>query len=306
MRLRFGLSTPANIWNKSVAEKIATLKEIEQAGFSHIYMADHVSFHTGAGTDGFVQCAALSQLSDRLGVMISIYLLPLRHPLPVARQMATIAEVAQNRFVLGVGVGGEDRHEFEVCEVNPATRGERTNEALDILADIMQGEEVSTKGKHFNIDKAKIRPTPTQPIPIIVGGRSDAALHRAAKYADGWVGVWCSPQRFKQATEIIAETATTLGRTQTQWQHGLQPWVGVADSAEEARLAVKAQMEAFYKIPFEKFERYTPYGTAQDVAEELEKYKQMGCSFFNLKICTPHSEEETSRGAEIVQLLKKA
>lgn len=78
---------------KSSAEEI--LSDISQlqraysrlwdAQIDHMYMADHISFHDGSGTDGFVEIAALSQLHPNLGVMISIYLLPLRHPLPVAR-----------------------------------------------------------------------------------------------------------------------------------------------------------------------------------------------------------------------------
>ena len=79
------------------------------AGFDHMFLADHVSFHDGSGADGFVEAAAMAQLHDELGVMTSIYLLPLRHPLPVARQLSSMAKVAPGRFTFGVGVGGEDR-----------------------------------------------------------------------------------------------------------------------------------------------------------------------------------------------------
>ena len=65
------------------------LADVAAAGVDHVFMADHVSFRNGSGTDGFVEIAGLSQLHPSMGVMISIYLLPLRHPVPVARQLAT-------------------------------------------------------------------------------------------------------------------------------------------------------------------------------------------------------------------------
>ena len=67
------------------------------------------SFRDGSGTDGFVEIAALSQLHAEISVMISIYLLPLRHPLPVARQLATMHKIAPGRMLFGVGIGGEEQ-----------------------------------------------------------------------------------------------------------------------------------------------------------------------------------------------------
>ena len=88
MDLKFGLATPSQLWSLQWADRQALLNEIDDGGFTHVFLADHVSFRNGAGADGFVEAAALAQLHPSLGVMISIYLLPLRHTLPVARQLA--------------------------------------------------------------------------------------------------------------------------------------------------------------------------------------------------------------------------
>ena len=82
---------------------------------------------------------------------------------------------------------------------------------------------------------------------LIVGGRSDAALRRAGRYGDGWVGAWCSVDRYAKALAIIDETAAASGREVVPWQHGYQPWVGVGDTRYEARSRVQKAMEAFYK-----------------------------------------------------------
>src|SRR6185295_11694668 len=107
--------------------------------------------------------------------MVSVYLLPLRHPVPVARQLATFAQYAPGRLIFGVGVGGEDRHEVEICGVDPASRGRRMDESLTVLRGLLSGDALTFRGEFFNLDRALIRPAPTPPIPIVVGGRSDAA-----------------------------------------------------------------------------------------------------------------------------------
>ena len=306
MELKFGLATPSNLWSLDWDERRAVVGNIAESGFDHIFMADHVSFRNGSGTDGFVEVAALSQLDPRIGVMISIYLLPLRHPLPVARQLASMARIAPGRMIFGVGIGGEDRHEIEICGVDPKRRGIRANESLEIIRGLLNGDAVSFSGVEFNISDAVIRPTPKKSIPIIVGGRSDAALTRAAKYSEGWIGVWCSSERFRNAINIVDAEAEEYGRSEVDWCHGYQPWVGLdTKDSKKAFESVKRGMENFYRIPFEKFERYTPSGTPTEVAEKLAPYVEAGCKVFNLKVCSQDAEEEVELGAELVSQLAR-
>ena len=100
MDLKFGLGTPSNLWSLDWDARKQAVSEIADSGFDHIFMADHVSFRNGSGTDGFVEVASLSQLHPTIGVMTGIYLLPLRHPLPVARQLASMARIAPGRLSL--------------------------------------------------------------------------------------------------------------------------------------------------------------------------------------------------------------
>lgn len=302
--LKIGFATPEQLWSCSLDEKHRVLESVSAAGLDHLFMADHVSFRDGSGTDGFVEMAALSQLHAKLGVMISIYLLPLRHPLPVARQIATLSAIAPGRFTLGVGIGGEDRHEIEVCGVDPATRGRRMNESLEVLRGLMGGQSFSYEGDFFAFDDAVIRPAPEPRVPILVGGRSNAALVRTARFGDGWIGTWCSVRRFREAETLIREEAARVGRIDTPWCHGYQPWVGVGDSREEARSRVKAGMESFYQVPFEMFEKYTPYGTPADVAEALAPYVAAGCSLMNLKVVAGEDAEAIAAAGEIAARLR--
>ena len=304
--LKFGLATPSNFWKLDWPERQQTVAQIADSGFDHMFMADHVSFRNGSGTDGFVEVAGLSQLHPSLGVMTGIYLLPLRHPLPVARQLASMANLAPGRMIFGVGIGGEDPHELEVCGVNPKRRGVRANESLAIIKGLLAGKSVTFEGLEFSLRDAIIRPTPQSPIPVVVGGRSDAALTRTAKFGEGWLGVWCSAGRFSQAIASVQAQAEALRRNDVNWMHGYQPWVGLdRHTRDAAHAAVKAGMEAFYRIPFEKFERYTPSGTPAQVAEQLAPYIESGCRLFNLKVCCEHPEEEVDLGRDLVTELRQ-
>ena len=244
--------------------------------------ADHVSFRGGAGMEALVLMAALSQLHPTLELNVAVYLLPLRHPLPVARAIATLCELAPGRLVFGVGIGGEDRHEIEVCGVDPRTRGRRCDEALAVLRPLLAGESVTFHGEHFDVEDAVIRPAPDPAVPLLVGGRSDAAVRRAGRLGDGWLATWCSVRRLQEALELCDEQAGRAGRGGVRWRHTLQLWVGLDHEREAARRRVASGMEAFYRVPFEAFERYTPYGTPQDVAAFLAPYRDAGVQRFNL------------------------
>ena len=122
-----------------------------------------MTFQGGQGFDGLVQATALAALSRTIGVCTAVYLLPLRHPLPVARQVASLAQLAPGRFTFGVGVGGEDRHEVESCGVDPATRGRRTDESLRLIRRLFAGETVTATDGFFPVDEVRILPTPDPP-----------------------------------------------------------------------------------------------------------------------------------------------
>jgi alkanesulfonate monooxygenase SsuD/methylene tetrahydromethanopterin reductase-like flavin-dependent oxidoreductase (luciferase family) len=111
----------------------AMLARAAGEGVDHLCVGDHVSFVVGAGSDGLIAATSMLARQGELPVYVGLYLLPLRHPVPVARQLATIALLAPGRLTLGVGIGGEDPHEIEICGVDPRTRGRRMDECLRIL-----------------------------------------------------------------------------------------------------------------------------------------------------------------------------
>ena len=276
------------------------LARVGDAGVDHVCCGDHVSFG-GAGFDGLVQATALAMLHPSLPVYVGVYLLPLRHPVLVARQLADFAQLAPGRLVLGVGVGGEDRHEVSICGVDPATRGRRMDECLTVLRGLMTGRPVTFTGDFLDIEEAIISPSGL--VPIVVGGRSDAAVRRAGRLGDGWLGIWNSPRRFAAAVESTREEAARVGRPERPTRHGMQVWCGFDDTRAAARDRLASAMQGFYGLPFDRFERYCPFGSAEDVAEFLAPYVAAGCTEFNLIPQAPDDDQAIAGVAAVRKLL---
>ncbi|CAB4365534.1 MAG: LLM class flavin-dependent oxidoreductase [Actinobacteria bacterium] len=279
------------------------LHAADGAGIDRLCVGDHVSFHGGRGFDGLVQATAIAALSD-LEVQTAVYLLPLRHPVPVARQVSSLAQLAGGGFVFGVGVGGEDPNEVRMCGVDPTTRGRRMDEALPIVRRLVAGESVTHRGEFFEMEDARVLPVPPRPVPVVVGGRSPAALRRAGRFADGYLGVWVSPEKMMMAIAEVEATAVAAGRIDVLWRHGIQMWCGFGDTATQARALVSAEMEELYHVPFERFERYTPTGSPADIAAAARPYVDAGCTDVNLIAVAATPDEALRCTAEVRRLLR--
>jgi alkanesulfonate monooxygenase SsuD/methylene tetrahydromethanopterin reductase-like flavin-dependent oxidoreductase (luciferase family) len=310
--VRIGVNLMPNHWDDDVApagapllaKRRAMLDRIEAAGMDHVITGDHVMFHGGLGNDGLTDVASLVTANERLAVHLAVYLLVLRHPLAVARQLLTVAQLAPGRLTLGVGVGGDDRDEVQACGIDPRTRGRRMDEALTIVRRLVAGEQLDFAGEFFELNEAALVPIPEVPVPIIVGGRSEAAVRRAGRLGDGWLGIWVSAQRFAEAIERVAAYANDAGRRNQDWQHGMSIWCGFGSNRASARSHVAPIMERFYRLPFDTFERHVALGTPTEVAEYVAPYVEAGCGSINLIPYAGGVEAGIDAAAEVRQALR--
>jgi len=306
-RIRVGTLADSAMLTGPLARRRELLSRVRASGLDHVFVADHISFFTGFGMDGLIQAATIAAIEEALEVYVGVYLLALRHPLPVARQIASLCESAPGRLILGVGVGGEDRHEIEICGVDPRSRGRRTDESLMALRGLLRGEPTTLEGEFFRFEDALILPPPDPAVPLVIGGRSDAALRRAALLGDGWLGVWCSPRRYAEVLgQIEQQAAERAFPRPPRWDHGLQVWAGLDPDPALARARLAARMESMYRIPFERFERHSPYGSPEAVARFLAPYALAGCTRFNIMPVADSSEAGIEGVAEIRERLTAA
>jgi alkanesulfonate monooxygenase SsuD/methylene tetrahydromethanopterin reductase-like flavin-dependent oxidoreductase (luciferase family) len=280
-----------------------TVAAAAAAGLDHVGSIDHVAFRGGDGIDGLITAAALAGIHPDIGLYVGVYQLPLRHPVIVARQLSTLAHFAPGRLTFGVGVAGEDPHEFETCGVDVRTRGRRADESLAVLRGLMTGEPVTFEGEFYELHDARILPAPHPPIPLIIGGRSDASMRRAGTLGDGWIGAFNSAQRFARAVESVAEHAERAGRGSVGWQHAMEVWCAFDTTVEAARARLAAAMQRFYGIPYESFQRYCPAGRPEHVTEHLLPFLEAGCQNFNLIPIAASVDEAVEGSLQVKQSL---
>ncbi|MGH3363312.1 MAG: TIGR03619 family F420-dependent LLM class oxidoreductase, partial [Nocardioidaceae bacterium] len=134
----------------------------------------------------FTLSAAMGAVTERIRFTPFVLKLPVRPPVLVAKQASSIAFLTGNRLGLGVGLSPWPE-DFTAMGVPWKGRGKRMDEAIDIVRGLTSGGWFEYHGEVFDIPAMKMTPAPTQPIPILVGGHSDAALHRAVRRGDGWM-----------------------------------------------------------------------------------------------------------------------
>ena len=126
------------------------------------------------------------------------------------------------------------------------------------------------------------------------------------KHGDGWLGIWVSPRRYAAVRDNITLQAADAGRDATGFDHALNVWCGFGPTREAAREPLATQMQAFYQMSFDPFERYSPYGTPEHVAEFLAPYVEAGCSTFNVIPCAVDDESAIGAVGEVRTLLTRS
>src|SRR5258707_1941760 len=175
-RLRFG--TMISTSNREEAAR--GLESISRWGYEVLWAPDHVAF-TGPVNDPLTTLAYLSALDPKLTFGTSVYLLPLRHPVPVAKMVATLDRLlGAGHFIFGVGVGGEFPREYEACGVPIGERGARLSESIVVLRKLWSGEPASHDGRFFKFENIPMQPPPHPPggPPTWAGGSPPARSPR--------------------------------------------------------------------------------------------------------------------------------
>ncbi|HZQ65614.1 MAG TPA: LLM class flavin-dependent oxidoreductase [Gaiellaceae bacterium] len=256
----------------------------EELGYDSIWAGDHVSYRNPL-VDIVVALSTFAAATERIAIGAGVVLLPLRHPSVVAKEFASLDHVSGGRLILGVGVGGEGAKDFEAVGVDPRERGARTDESMRALRELFRGR-ASFSGRFFSFADVEIAPGPAQPggPPLWVGGRSPAAIRRAAELGDGWVPIFVSPERFGAARRelpphvVPAVTVPAhVGSKTRLYEHLRQRYSG--DFGEHV------------------VDRYCVAGTPEECAARVQAYVDAGARHVVFNVAEP---EDAERLAEVV------
>jgi len=287
---RYGLMTrlPTAETTRAIVAKLDALE------FDSIWVGDHIAFTTPI-LDPFLQLAQAAAYSSRLTVGTGVYLLPMRHPTPVAKQAASLDHLSGGRFIFGVGVGGEFPAEYAACGVPRNERGARLSESIAVLRALWSGEPVSHEGKYFSFPEVHMQPAPVQPggPPIWVGGRSDAALRRAGRLADGWISYVVTPGMYRDGMAKIAEAAEDAKRDLDTFGTAHLLFTLIDDSYEAALDKAAALLSQRYAMDFRAAaKKYAALGRPEDVAAKIGEFHDAGVRHVNLDLLGTPEERD--------------
>jgi len=239
--MRIGIHLP-HIGRKAGPEAIRRAAiQAEELGFADVWTSEHIIIPQGAAYppsalfyDPVLTLTWAAAYTKRIGLGTSVLVLPMRHPLPLAKELATLQNLSEGRLILGAGVGWMEA-EFAALGVPFRERGRRMDEGIAMMRAVWGEDPVSFPARHIPavIEEMRMQPLPVKPIPIWIGGSSEAALARAVRLADGWHGSRLSPEQAAPTVRRLREQ-----RREPEFTISLRyGWDGKDDGALRARLA---------------------------------------------------------------------
>lgn len=222
------------------------MDRLEAAGVDSLWLSELVY---SPQVEPFVGMAHALARTTRLKVGTGVAILPGRHPVLVAKQLASLAALAPKRVLPVFGLEPARREERELFPVPTGRRGAVMDESLRLLRAVLEEPEVSFAGEFFTVRSASISPRPSRPLDIWLGGSAPAALRRAGRLADGWLGSFLTPEEARRGREIIQESAAEAGREIEPDHFGIS--LAVATDGIPSDLAAAARARRPDKDPAE-------------------------------------------------------
>jgi probable F420-dependent oxidoreductase len=282
-------------WLPKIDELVELVELVDRSGYDSLWCGDHISFPASI-LDPLLQLAQAAVVSRRLLLGTAVYLLPLRHPVPVAKQVATLDHLTEGRFIFGVGVGGEFPNEYQACGVPREERGGRLAESIGLLRKLWSGEPASYSGRFYApFENVPLRPPARRAggPPIWCGGRSDAALARAGRIADGWIAYVVTPDMYRAGLEKIDQAANGAGRSGVAFGTGHLLFARIDDTYEKALEAANTTLSHRYAMDFRKAtERYAALGRPEQVAERIRAFHAAGVRHIAVDLVGPYESRD--------------
>ena len=192
--MRFGLFLPHHGAFASTTNIARMAREADQAGFDSVMVADHIVIpwslterFSGRFFEAFTTLAYIAGITERVRLGTTVVVLPYRHPVTLAKQIATVDQLSNGRVLLGAAFGWA-REEYDILDVPYRQRGRRADEMLEVMTHLWRDGNNSFHGEFYDFEDFSFDPRPVQQPrpPIWIGGNNERAIERAVKYGDGW------------------------------------------------------------------------------------------------------------------------
>jgi probable F420-dependent oxidoreductase, Rv2161c family len=309
---RFGVFLPSYIWQGDGPERARNIREfartVEDLGFDSLFITDHLlaakRFYSVSWLEPISTLSVVAGATQHIRLGTSILILPLRNPVLLAKELATLQFLSENRVILGAGVGWYPP-EYEAVGVHKSERGKRTDEILDIITPLLEGESVSYHGQFYSIDDVVIEPRASQRPEIWIGGGSQLADPKSPDLprfvesvkarvlrSDGWIPrPTCPPDEIARDWVELQAYYRQHGRDPRGCMVAHENFLHLVMTTDPAK-AREEQHRAFLRVmSAERGPNYLEsvylFGTPDEVIASLQARIDAGVEYFVLHTMTP-------------------
>jgi probable F420-dependent oxidoreductase len=220
-----------------IDQLVELAKTVEEVGFDNIALPDSIFYmekqaadypYTADGSrmwdehtpwvDPLIAAGAMGAVTSTLRFYTNVMKLGSRNPVLMARQVGSVANLTNNRFGFGVGIGWAPE-EFEWCGQPYAKRGKRVDEMIEVIKLLLGGGMVEFHGEFYDFDKLQMSPAPSQPVPFYVGGHTDVALRRAVRVGDGWTSAMMTCEQAGETIGNLKKLLAEAGRAADPFEY---------------------------------------------------------------------------------------
>lgn len=307
------------------AERLRTwIVRAEEVGFDSLWVTDHMlrapAMYARPWLEPLVTLAFAASLTRRVLLGPGVLLLPLRQPVILAKELASLQALARGRFVLGAGTGWSPA-EFAAVGAKRSERGRRTDETLEVVRRLLRGEKVTYQGSFVSLEDLEIEPSPVE-MPVWIGGGSQAAdehsvekpvLHpqvaRRIASADGWfTRPSATPDEIVSDWQQLQPYLAEAGRSPDDLIIGHGQWLHLTeednhDRAVEIQHRVATEIVSAHRPP-ELLERYYLFGTLDEVVETCRARAEIGVQHLIIHPYTDDPAQLELWGSELLPRLK--
>ena len=284
----------------------------EQQGFDAVWIGD--SILAKPRFEPLTTLAAIAMLTQRVQLGTSVYLTPLRHPVPLAHMVGNLDLLSGGRLIFGIGTGpgtSTVREEFATCGIDFKKRGALQEEGLRIMKGLWTGQPFTFEGKHFQLRDAVLHPLPGRAggPPVLLAGASERPLRRVVRFADGWLPISHDAAEFSRDWKKIEAICKEERRDPATLLRILYITLNINRDAAQAEQETEAFLAAYYGPSYKLVvpTQAICAGTPARCAEFIRSFAQAGVSEFVVRFSATEQEPQMQRLlADVVPLLARS
>jgi probable F420-dependent oxidoreductase len=287
------LTKPENIVNFA--------RKCEQMGVQSMWTIDRIAYDN---LEPLTILGAAAGATQKIRLGTSVLLAGLRHPALLAKTVATLDFISNGRITLGVGFGSRES-DFSAVEVPWEGRGSRAVEGVQLMKRLWTEDNVTHKGRFFNVQNLTLGPRPIQkPIPIWTGGSAEVALKRAGTWANGFICGSSAIPDFPSTWERVAQYARAAGRDPKEIEKAGLTFMAVNDDKSKAVETIAAYVQRYYGRSRGDLENTCVVGSPSACAERIQAFFSRGLDTLIIGVADPDPRQLDLFGEKVLPKLK--